>query len=163
MAFDQFKKSCQKPFKLLIVGEKSFMASDIEKAHRNMIHARDVIFHDRLPPDKLQKVIGASAGLTFVPLFEGFGIPLLEAMQCEIPILASNSSSLPEIAGEAALYVDPMNVLSIAEGMNSLATDDSLRKELIAAGRIRKSSFSWESTASKLWSSISRTLLKKSK
>jgi glycosyltransferase involved in cell wall biosynthesis len=154
LAFDHFKKTRPNPYKLVIVGEKIFMTAEIEKTYREMQHGMDVIFHDRLSPAKLHHVLGAAAGLTFVPLFEGFGIPLLEAMHCEIPILTSNVTSLPEIAGQAALYVDPMNVTAIAEGMESLAIDIDLRNRLISAGRVRKTAFSWDMTADKVWKSI---------
>ena len=154
LAFDDFKKTQPGPYKLVIVGEKIFLTAEIEKTYRKMIHRMDVIFHDRLSPAELHHVLGAAAGLIFVPLFEGFGIPLLEAMHCEIPILTSSVTALPEIAGKAALYADPMDVASIADGMKSLATDIDLRNELISAGRIRKAAFSWDMTAEKVWKSI---------
>lgn len=158
LAFDQFKNANPEPFKLVIVGEKMFKTAGIDRIYRNMTHGRDVVFNERLQPDKLCNVIGASAGLTFVPLYEGFGIPLLEAMRCEVPILASNVTSLPEVAGKAALYVDPMNVSSIAEGMGSLAGDNALRNALLEYGRSRCSDFSWDRTADKLWSSLQRIM-----
>ena len=98
--------------------------------------------------------MGASSGLTFVPLFEGFGIPLLEAMNCDIPILTSNVTSLPEIAGKSAIYCDPLDIQDISKGMLSLATQPDLQKALVSEGRIRRESFSWDLTADKVWKSL---------
>ena len=158
MAFDQFRKNFSPSFKLVIIGEKMFMTGEIEKAFRKMTFSGDVIFGGRLPPEKLHHVLGASSGLSYVPLYEGFGIPMLEAMHCDIPILASNVTALPEIAGDAAIYADPMSVESIADGMRSLAVDTELRKRLIAKGRARRSVFSWDQTAYKLWSSFEKIM-----
>ena len=154
LAFDRFKKTHPRPFKLVIIGGKMFKTAGVDRIYRNMNHGSDVVFNERLQPDKLRNVLGASAGLTFVSLYEGFGIPLLEAMRCDVPILASNVTSMPEVAGKAALYTDPTNVSSIAEGMRLLATDKELRNKLVALGRTRSSDFSWDLTAGRLWSSL---------
>ncbi len=157
-AFDSFRSGYLFPFRLVIVGEKMFKTSGIDKIYRSMAHKNDVIFSDRLQPEELHAILGASEGLTYVPHYEGFGIPLLEAMHCEIPILASNVTSLPEIAGKAALYADPENVLSIAEGMMKLATNEKLRMSLIEKGRSRRTAFSWDATAQKLWYSMEKIM-----
>ena len=157
-AFDLFRKGMDHEFKLVIAGEKMFMTSEMDKALREMRFRKEVIFTGRLSPEELNQILGSSSGLTFVPLFEGFGIPLLEAMQCDIPILTSNVTSLPEIAGEAAIYTDPHNIQSIVDGMKSLAGDAGLRKKLIDEGRKRRTSFSWDETARRLWSSMEKIL-----
>jgi glycosyltransferase involved in cell wall biosynthesis len=107
-----------------------------------------------MAPEILRQAVGASAGLGFVPLFEGFGIPLLEAMRCEIPIIASNVTSLPEVAGKAAIYADPEDTGKISEAMLQLATDDKLRGRLIIEGRKQVAGFSWDKTALKFWESV---------
>ena len=153
-AFDLFRDQSPEEYKLVIVGEKMFMAGDIDKTYAKLKHKRDIVFTGRLSPEKLRDVMGASSGLTFVPLFEGFGIPLLEAMNCEIPILTSNVTSLPEIAGKSAIYCDPLDIQDISKGMLSLATQPDLQKALISEGRIRRESFSWDLTADKVWKSL---------
>jgi glycosyltransferase involved in cell wall biosynthesis len=153
-AFDLFRDQSPEPYKLVIVGEKMFMTSDIDKTFAKLKHKGDVVFTGRLSPEKLREVMGAASGLTFVPLFEGFGIPLLEAMNCEIPILTSNITSLPEIAGRSAIYCDPLDILDIARGMLNLATQPDLKKTLVSEGRIRRESFSWDLTADKVWRSL---------
>ncbi len=153
-AFDLFRDQSPEEYKLVIVGEKMFMAGDIDKTYVKLKHKRDIVFTGRLSPEKLRDVMGASSGLTFVPLFEGFGIPLLEAMNCDIPILTSNVTSLPEIAGKSAIYCDPLDIQDITKGMLSLATQPDLQKALISEGRIRRESFSWDLTADKVWKSM---------
>ncbi len=92
--------------------------------------------------------------MTFVPYFEGFGIPIVEAMKCEIPVIASKVTSLPEIAGDAALFVSPDSPGSIRDAMIRIVREKGLREELIEKGRKRRELFSWDDTASKLWNSM---------
>lgn len=106
----------------------------------------------------LTQVMGAAFCLAFVPYFEGFGIPLIEAMRAGVPILAGDKTSLPEVAGDAALYVDPMEVNAISNGLLRMEQDDALREELIAAGHIRKRQFSWDFTATTAWESILKAM-----
>jgi len=86
-------------------------------------------------------------GLVLPSLYEGFGFPVLEAMRCEIPVLCSNTSSLLELGGDAAILVDPLDVDSIAEGIRKLVEDDALRTDLIARGKIQQAKFTWQSAA----------------
>ncbi len=153
-AFDLFRDQSPGAYKLVIVGEKMFMTGDIDKTYAKLKHKRDIVFTGRLSPEKLRDLMGAASGLTFVPLFEGFGIPLLEAMNCDIPILTSNVTSLPEIAGKSAIYCDPLDIQDISKGMLSLATQPDLQKALVSEGRIRRESFSWDLTAEKVWESL---------
>ncbi|MEE9460610.1 MAG: glycosyltransferase family 1 protein [Bacteroidales bacterium] len=153
-AFDLFRDQSPGAYKLVIVGEKMFMTGDIDKTYAKLKHKRDIVFTGRLSPEKLRDLMGAASGLTFVPLFEGFGIPLLEAMNCDIPILTSNVTSLPEIAGKSAIYCDPLDIQDISKGMLSLATQPDLQKALVSEGRIRRESFSWDLTADKVWKSL---------
>jgi len=157
-AFDLFRDQSPEAYKLVIVGEKMFMTVDIDKTYAQLKHNGDIVFTGRLLPEKLSELMGAASGLTFVPLFEGFGIPLLEAMNSDIPILTSNVTSLPEIAGKSAIYCDPLDIQDISKGMLSLATQHDLRKALVSEGRIRRESFSWEITADKVWKSLMKIL-----
>ena len=98
--------------------------------------------------DKVALMSGAEA-LAFPTLYEGFGFPLLEAMACGTPILTSNVSSLPEVAGDAALLVDPLEEPAIAEGLERLVGDRALRQRLIDAGSRRLQRFDWDTSARK--------------
>ncbi len=97
--------------------------------------------------ETLKKLYAGAIAFFYPSLYEGFGIPLLEAMDCGCPIATSNTSSLPEIAGEAAIYFDPYNVNSIRFAAESFLVDDKMRSLLIEKGIIQKSKFSWDNTA----------------
>jgi glycosyltransferase involved in cell wall biosynthesis len=96
---------------------------------------------------QLAQLYRHSVALVYPSLYEGFGIPLLEAMQCHTAVIASNSSSIPEVAGSAALLVDPNSTEELASAMHNLLVDDRLRETLVARGRQRAQHFSWERTA----------------
>jgi len=93
-----------------------------------------------------------------VSKFEGFGIPVIEALRCDTPVIVSNVTSLPEVAGEAGLYADPFSVESICDAMHQMANNEELRKSLIENGRIVCQRFSWEKTAEALWDGIMKVL-----
>jgi glycosyltransferase involved in cell wall biosynthesis len=95
----------------------------------------------------LAPLYSAAEGLVFPSLNEGFGLPVLEAMACGTPVLTSNTSALPEIAGEAALLIDPTSVEAITDGLYRLLTDTCLRSKLIDAGTVRSSQFTWSAAA----------------
>lgn len=157
-AFDKFKSTQSSDVKMLIVGEKYYWTSDIKKTYINMKYREDVIFTGRLSTEDLKNVLGAALAMTYVPYFEGFGIPILEAMNCDTPVITSNVTSMPEVAKDAALLVDPFSIDSIANGMLSLYKDEELRNSLIIKGIRRKLDFSWDKTAASLWESIERTI-----
>lgn len=156
-AFDKFKSSRSCNVKMLIVGEKYYWTNEIKRTYINMKHREDVIFTGRLCPEDLKNVLGAALAMTYVPYFEGFGIPILEAMNCDIPVITSNVTSMPEIAKDAALLVDPFSIDAIANAMLTLYNDSTARNDLIIKGRARKLDFSWSKTSDALWESIERT------
>jgi glycosyltransferase involved in cell wall biosynthesis len=92
--------------------------------------------------------------VAFVSLYEGFGLPILEAMASGVPVLTSNVSAMPEVAGNAALIVDPHSISDITISMNRLANDSVLRQELVQRGRERAARFSWDRSASALWNIV---------
>ncbi len=157
-AFDLFKKSNPSEVKLLIVGAKKWWTRDIDFAYNRMIFSDDVIFTGRLSIDELSGVLGAALALTYVSYFEGFGIPIVEAFRCDVPVITSNVTSMPEVAGDAALFVDPFKPESIAEALYKAYQYESIRKELIVRGRRRKDLFSWQQTADRLWESIEKAV-----
>ena len=108
---------------------------------------QDVRFFGFVPYSILQGFYQSAVLFAFPSLYEGFGLPPLEAMASRTPVLASNTSSLPEVLGDAALLVNPENVFEIARGMKSILMEDSLRARLVERGLKNISKFSWEAAA----------------
>lgn len=153
-AFDDFKEKSGSDVKLVIVGVKYYWTHQIKMTYVSMKHKKDVVFTGRLDSEQLKDVIASALALTYVPYFEGFGIPILEAMYCDTPVITSNITSMPEVAAGAALLVDPFSVNSISDGMNKIYSDRILRDQLIEKGRARRTAFSWDKTADALWKSV---------
>lgn len=134
-------------FDLVVVGEPMWKHNqELISLKHDKIH-----FTGHLSLEVLSQVMGAASCFVFVPYFEGFGIPLVEAMQSGIPIIAGNRTSLPEVAGDAALYVDPYSVEEITQAMVRMAQDEGLREELAQKGLDRARNFSWDESADKVW------------
>ena len=105
-----------------------------------------VKFLEYVPFEELPRLINQAIALVFPSLWEGFGLPVLEAMACGTPVIASNISSLPEVVGNAGLLIHPDNIGEITEAMNAIATDLQLRSQLRKLSLSRASQFSWEKT-----------------
>lgn len=153
-AFDLFKTQYALPHKLVIVGRLAWKTGAALDAYNNMVHKQDVVLTGHLGRAELAQLMGAAEALTYVSLFEGFGIPIVEAFQCHVPVITSNVTSMPEVAGDAALLVDPMNVNAMALAMQCVATDVELRNDLVEKGKQRLQKFNWESTAERLWQTM---------
>ena len=100
-----------------------------------------------MPEEDLPGLFGGSEAFLYPTLYEGFGLPVVEAMACGVPVLTSSTSALQEIAGGYALLVDPMDVSAIAKGISEIATNAERRAELVALGRRRAADFSWDRAA----------------
>lgn len=157
-AFDDFKSEDENNIKLVVVGGEMHKTGDIFETYENMRFKNDVIFTGRVSTEDLHDIVGAALALAFVPFFEGFGIPVVEAMSAGVPVICSNTTSMPEVGGNAVVYADPMKIDQITEAMIKLANDKELRKDLIEKGFKQKNKFSWDETAHLLWESVKRTL-----
>lgn len=157
-AFDLFKEQTQSDFKLVLVGAVYSNEGDVKRVIEKSKFKNDIIFSGRQPQAELEKIMASAFALTFVPYFEGFGIPIVEALQCDTPVICSNTTSMPEIAGNAGLLVDPFDVKSICNGMLEIYNNEPLRNQLIENGKIRKNMFSWDKSADLLWNSITKCL-----
>jgi glycosyltransferase involved in cell wall biosynthesis len=153
-AYDQFCVMKGPSCKLLIVGRKAWKTKEIEDVYASMQFRDSVIFTGWIADEELAGILGSALALTYIPYLEGFGIPILEAMQCGTPVITGNITAMPEVAGDAGILINPFDTDEIAKAMNRLNTDEKLRTELSARALVQAKKFSWKSTAEKLWNSI---------
>ena len=158
-SFDIFKNLGNNPQKLVIVGSAMHLIKEIDATLKTLEHRSDIIFTGRLDSEDLSKIMGAALGLVYIPHFEGFGIPLVEAMHSEIPIISGNTTSLPEVVGDAALMVSPTDYAFVANNMELLAKNKDIRKTLIDKGKAQREKFSWDNSADILWKCIENTFI----
>jgi glycosyltransferase involved in cell wall biosynthesis len=134
-------------FDLVIVGPKGWHMEEMLHTWQSLPCKNQVRWLDYVKDNELSALYGGAAFMVFPSLLEGFGLPILEAMSAGCPVLTSNISSMPEAGGAAALYVDPYDINSIANGLVKLAGDSELRCKLSQMGYDRAASFTWENTA----------------
>lgn len=137
-------------YKLVLAGKKDKRFLDIENEVKKRNLKNYVLQTDFITDKEKTSLMSNAAALTFPSYYEGFGLPILEAQSLGLPVLTSNISSLPEVAGKGALYVDPYDVRGIAKGMEKVATDTKLRKKLVEEGHNNVKRFSWEKAAKEL-------------
>jgi len=143
---------------MVLVGRKAWKTDDIELAYAENKFRDDIIFTGRVDAGSLKIYLAASYALTYLSYFEGFGLPLIEAFKCDVPVITSNCASLPEVAGNAALFADPFDIDDIALKMKLLAEDIKLRDNLVNNARIIRQKYSWDRTADLLWEAIIKTI-----
>jgi glycosyltransferase involved in cell wall biosynthesis len=160
-AFIVFKKKQRSNMKLVIVGRMAWKYDAVLEMKENMPFKEDVKWVGYMNVNELSKVIGGAYALVYASLFEGFGIPILEALQCNVPAIVSNTSSMPEVAGDAALLVDPTNVADIADKMEMIYKDERLRARLIAAAPTQVEKFNWQRSAERLWECMMKCIAAK--
>jgi len=146
-AFESFKQHSSSDKKLLLVGRLAWNVSVFRQALNRSNYASDIVHLENLSNQDVTEITASAYAMVYVSLFEGFGLPILEAMHCEVPVICSNVSSMPEVAGNAAILVNPQNTDEIAEAMIELNANASLRNELIVKGRRQREKFNWKSTA----------------
>ncbi|MGC8866237.1 MAG: glycosyltransferase family 4 protein [Bacteroidales bacterium] len=157
-AFDIFKTRTESKVKLLIAGGRQWWTRELQQALDGMIFKKEVIFTGRVSEEMLPRITASAFALTYVSYFEGFGIPIIEAMQSGVPVITSNVTSMPEVAGDAALLADPYDPDSIATAMEKMWKDAPLRQQLIEKGFERARHFTWDRSAALLWESIEKTM-----
>ncbi len=144
-AFSTAKATADLPHRLVLVGKHGWQSGETEAAIREA--GDDVQAIGYVPDADLPSLYAGAELFLFPSLYEGFGIPVLEAFACGTPVITSDGSALPEVAGDAALAVDPRDEASIAEALLRLLADADLRAKLVERGRARLSEFDWAETA----------------
>jgi glycosyltransferase involved in cell wall biosynthesis len=157
-AFDKFKNYARSDFKLVIVGNTSLMSREVKDTIGDMDHGADISFTGQVGLQELRNIVGSAFALTYVPYFEGFGLPILEALSCGVPVITSETTSLPEVGGDAAMYVDPFSIDSIKNAMVFIYESEELRERLLEKGLMQCRKFTWERTADRYWGSVSKFL-----
>lgn len=132
---------------LVLAGQAGWLAQEVFEAVRRLGLGSAVVFTGYVADEEAVALMSGAQAFVFPSLYEGFGFPVLEAMACGVPVVCSNVSSLPEVAGEAALLVDPMDVDALAQAIQRILTDAALRERLVAHGYRQVTCFSWERCA----------------
>lgn len=138
-------------WKLMLAGSFGFESQEALRRIANSARKQDIQVLDYVSGPELEELYQRASILAFPSLDEGFGMPVLDAMARGVAVLTSNVSALPEVAGDAALLIDPADVGSIAGGLQQLTTNSDLRDRLIVRGLARASDFTWEKSAAATW------------
>jgi glycosyltransferase involved in cell wall biosynthesis len=143
---------------LVIAGEMGYRAGGLLDSIRGERARGEIVVTGYVPDFDLAALYSASAVFVYPSLYEGFGLPVLEAMACGTPVVTSNLSSLPEVAGDAAIQIDPHETEALVDGMRRVLNDPDLAMDLRAKGQRRAQSFSWRATAEKTWEVYEKVL-----
>lgn len=147
-AFEKVKSTGKyTDLKLVLAGEKAWLWENVFFQIENSPYGKDIITPGRIKFEDLGHLMRGSHFFCFPSLYEGFGIPILEAFAAGVPVISADNSSLPEVAGDAALYFSGKNAEQLAEKIDELMTNDQLRDELIKKGKARAENFSWKKCA----------------
>lgn len=146
-AWAAVKRRTKLPHQLVVAGRLDWAYEKVSDLVRRLEIKRDVVFTGYVRDEELPLLYNACDLFVFPSLYEGFGMPVLEAMACGVPVLTSNTSSIPEVAGDAAILVDPTDTEQMTRGIQQGLEDDALRERLRRAGPARAAQFSWEKTA----------------
>jgi glycosyltransferase involved in cell wall biosynthesis len=157
---EAFSKISNKSMKLVVVGKKGWQYEEILEAPQKFGVSDRVRFLDFVSDEDLMALYIEAACFVLPSLYEGFGLPILEAMKYGCPVITSNVSSMPEAGGDAALYVDPENVDDIARNIEKLLNDQKLRSDLIEKGYKQIKKFSWEKTAKQTLEALEKVAAK---
>ena len=149
-AFGLLKSRHHLPHKLVLAGKKGWLSEGIyERAARSPVSS-EIVFPGYVPESDLPALYSAADLFAFPSLYEGFGLPPLEAMACGTPVVASRAASLPEVVGDAAIMVDPESLEDLAEGLAKPLTDARLREQMVASGFRQSKQFTWRASARKM-------------
>lgn len=153
-AFDQFKSKSKTNHKLVLVGKKGFGFDEIMNKVKTSKNIKDIALTGFITDEELANLYSLSEALVFPSLYEGFGLPILEAMACGTPVITSNLPTLKEVADDTAILINPLDVNDIANAMEKIAFDKNYKQKLIHKGLDRVKQFSWEKTTKQILKAI---------
>lgn len=157
-AFSLLKKKLKSNICLVLAGRLAWKYQSFTSSLKTYKYREDVILTGYLPESELALVTGAAYALVYPSLWEGFGVPVIEALRCEVPVITSFGSAMQEIAGDAALYANPESFHDLADKMILLYKDENLRASLVNKGKQVEPEYSWDRTAGLLWQSILKAM-----
>ena len=157
-AFSIFKKWQKTNMKLVVTGSFGAAFEKVQEKMGSYKYRKDVIIQKDVSQIEMSQIVAASYAMLYPSFYEGFAVPVLEAMQCEIPVITSANSSMNELAADAALYADAARPEELADQMKKIFKDEQLRDKLIKAAQKRSKLFSWDKTAGLLWQVIEHAL-----
>lgn len=155
LAFESFKKNTGSDFKLVLVGRKAWHNEEMEQVYNQLTCKDDIVFTGRVTDERLVEILSSAYALTYIPFFEGFGLPIIEAQACGIPVICSNTSSMPEVLGDGGLKVDPYDITSISDAMSEIV-NETLYLDLKQKAKLNAQKFNWDTTASQFWNSVQK-------
>jgi glycosyltransferase involved in cell wall biosynthesis len=153
-AFDAYKQRSNSKAKLLLGGRFAWQVGAVKDAFDQTEYKDDILFLGYLNTTELHHITASALAMVYVSTFEGFGVPLLEAMHCDVPTITSTTSSMPEVVGDAGICIAPEDVEGIADAMFRVERDTALRAMLIERGRLQRQKFSWDISANQIWAEI---------
>ena len=153
-AFSQFKKRLRSNMKLVIAGRLAWKTEEFTKLLSTFKFRHDVVLAGYIDRQELALLTASAYAMVYPSYFEGFAVPPLEALQCGVPAIVSHTSAMPEVGGDAYLYVNPESAEDIADKMMLIYKDEALRSRLIANGKERTKLFNWDAAAEKMWHCI---------
>jgi glycosyltransferase involved in cell wall biosynthesis len=153
-AFSLFKKWQKSNMKLVVAGRLAWKYDDLIEKLKTYKYRDDVQLLGAVTDEQLAAITASAYALVYPSLFEGFGLPILEAMQSAVPVIASDTSSIPEVGADAALYASPNDPDAIAQQMLLLYKDEAARNKQVEKGIQRAEAFSWDKTADQVWQNI---------
>ena len=156
-AFSIFKRRLQSSMKLVLTGRLAWKNDEFLKLLETYKYKNDVVLTGYIKEKELANLMAAAYAMVYPSFFEGFGVPVIEAMQCHVPVLTSKNSSMQEISEGAALYFDPNDIDDIADKLMLIYKDENRRKALIEKGKSIASKYTWQRTADLLWECLMKT------
>ena len=155
-SYNLFRENYGNETKLVLAGGRLFLNGEADKMIHSSPYKEDIILIGSIPHRDLKILYSSATALVFVPWFEGFGIPAAEAMRCGTPVILSNTTSLPEIGGKAAIYVNPADHQEIARSMHEVICNENLRLFMVEEGLKQSLKFTWDKTAESVMNTIEK-------